>query len=283
MQSLPAFETLQVTENLVGITLTLNRPHVRNAINGTMLTELSAALQWLRDTPSIRLLILQGAGGHFCAGGDLSDMLAAAQAYEAGQQDAFHQLNYRYGLLLLEVLRLPCTTMTILEGSVMGGGLGLAAVADLCLAKSSAQLAMPEVSLGLPPAQIAPFVAARIGLSKTRRLALSARKLSAHQALELGLIDQLAEDELAFRKIFTEELAAINRCSPQALRATKLLLLEQSPFGPARQAECDAHLQRAATVFSHAVTRGDGPEGTRAFMEKRLPQWVVRATEGQQP
>lgn len=277
--SFSAFETLTVEPNQVGITLTLNRPQVRNAINAKMLEEINAVLTWVSDNSAIRLLILQGAGGHFCAGGDLADMLQAAKDFEAGDTRAFYQLNYQYGQLLLNTLRLPCTTLALLEGTVMGGGLGLAAVADICLAKTDAKLAMPEASLGLPPAQIAPFVAERIGLQKTRQLALTARRLTARQALQLGLIDQLADSEQALQALLDAEITAINHCSPNALRTTKQLLLSQSRFHPQHEAACSAQLAAAAEAFSHAVTAGDGPEGTRAFMEKRLPHWVQRAPE----
>ena len=280
MKNLPVLETIKVTENLVGLTLTLNRPQVRNAINQKMLCEINQILTHVEEDKSIRLLVIQGAGGHFCAGGDLSDMLAAAQAFETGEKDAFFELNYQYGQLLVDVMRLPCTTLSILEGSVMGGGLGLAAVSDICIANSNAKLAMPEASLGLPPAQIAPFVAERIGLSNTRRLALTAGKLTAEQALKIGLIDHLADDEQALQRLVSMELAAINRCSPKALRATKALLLQQSRFSPERQQECEAQLKYAAQAFSNAVTRGDGPEGTQAFMEKRTPNWVQPTAAG---
>ncbi len=272
--NIPTFEHIKIARNLCGITVTLNRPQVRNAINGAMLNELFGVCTWISTQQDIRALVLQGADGHFCAGGDIADMLAAAQAYESGDQSAFYELNLAYGKLLLTMARLPCTTISLLEGSVMGGGLGLAAVSDICLASETALLAMPEATLGLPPAQIAAFVAARIGNAKARQLALTAKKLTAQEALDTGLVDQLVQDQVHLLQALATQLRAINHCSPAALKTTKSLLIQQSPFSEANDANCEQMLARAAQAFSDAVTQGDGPEGTQAFMQKRRPKWI---------
>ncbi|MDN3639652.1 enoyl-CoA hydratase-related protein [Simiduia curdlanivorans] len=269
------YETLVIDDLSFGYRITLNRPQVRNAINQTMVEELTNFMSGIEQDEQVRVLVIQGAGGHFCAGGDLGDMLKAAQDFEQGNPDAFKALNLSYGRLLVQFARLPCTTIALLEGTVMGGGLGFAAVADISLCSASSKLAMPEVSLGLPPAQIAPFVAERIGLNQTRRLALTARKLLAAEALTLGLVDQVAEDSEALGQLLQTELHAIQTCSPKAVRATKKLLVNLSRLGEAKHAELEQQLLEAAEAFNFAVTRGDGPEGTSAFIEKRHPVWVT--------
>ncbi|UTA46411.1 enoyl-CoA hydratase-related protein [Simiduia sp. 21SJ11W-1] len=271
---LPTFEHVKIEKNLCGITVTLNRPHLRNAINHAMLRELTDICTWLGAQPDLRVLVIKGADGHFCAGGDIADMLSAAEAFEAGNKDAFYTLNLNYGQLLLNLARLPCTVISVLQGTVMGGGLGLCAVADICLADASAKLAMPEITLGLPPAQIAAFVGEKIGLAQARRLAVSAGRLTAQQAKAIGLVDEAYADSTALTEALNAHLAAMNLCSPKALRTTKSLLLAQGPFSHANEEHCQALLARAANAFSDAVTHGDGPEGTKAFMEKRRPHWV---------
>ena len=269
------YETLLIDDLAFGYRVTLNRPHVRNAINQTMVEELTDFMSGIQQNEQVRVLVIQGAGGHFCAGGDLGDMLKAAQDFEQGNPEAFKQLNLSYGRLLVQFARLPCTTIALLEGTVMGGGLGFAAVADISLCSSSSKLAMPEASLGLPPAQIAPFVAERIGLSQTRRLALTARKLLAPEAHALGLVDQIANDSKALQELVQTELNAIQTCSPKAIRSTKRLLIELSRLSLSKDSELEQQLTEAADAFNFAVTRGDGPEGTRAFMEKRHPVWAT--------
>lgn len=269
------YKTLSVVENQCGITVTLNRPQVRNALNQLMIHELSHLMRELHTHQTLRVMVIRGAQGHFCAGADITDMLTAASTYEAGNTDAFYELNLSYGQLLVDFARLPCTTLAIVEGTVMGGGLGLAAVADICIAGFTAKFGMPETSLGLPPAQIAPFVAERIGLAQTRRIALTARKLSAQQAKEIGLVDQVAATEIELEKLLSDELNAVTHCSPKALRATKQLLLNFSRFSPDKQVELTRQLHEAAQQFSIAITQGDGPEGTQAFIEKRKPSWAT--------
>lgn len=278
MPTVHQYQTILIENLAFGVKVTLNRPQVRNAINQTMIEELADFMAGVEQDESVRVLVIQGAGGHFCAGGDLSDMLKAAQDFESGDKNAFRQLNLSYGRLLVQFGRLPCTTIAVLEGSVMGGGLGFAAVADISLCSKTTKLAMPEVTLGLPPAQIAPFVAQRIGLSQTRRLALSARKLFAAEALSLGLVDQVAGDNPTLSQLLQSELLAIQTCSPKAVRVTKRLLVNLSRLAPAKDAELEQQLFDAADAFSFAVSQGDGPEGTRAFIEKRHPSWALPHT-----
>lgn len=278
-----AFQHLLVEQTPLGYLATLNRPAVRNALNQALMDDLFALVQLVCTGDEVRLLELRGAGGHFCAGGDIADMQQAAQDFSNGQTRAFYQLNRRYGELLLALSRLPCALLVSVEGSAMGGGLGLLACADLSIARQDARIAMPEVSLGLPPAQIAPFVAEKIGLANTRKLALCGERLSGAQAQALGLVDQLADSAEAFNQLRQVIYDKIGAASPKALRATKKLLLENSRLAASQQENLDTQLDRAAEQFSLAVTNGDGPEGTLAFLEKRAPRWAQHSGTGANP
>ena len=172
MSTLPVCQTLSLEPHNGVLHITLNRPECRNAMSLQMVSELRAVLAAVRDDRQVRALVLGGAGGHFCAGGDLKDM-ANARAQGA---DAYRELNRAFGALLEEAQNAPQVLICVLQGAVLGGGFGLACVSDIALADDQAQFGLPETSLGLLPAQIAPFVVQRIGLTQTRRLALTAAR-----------------------------------------------------------------------------------------------------------
>ena len=150
----------------------------------------------------------------------------------------------------------------------MGGGMGLAACADIVLAGPGASFALSEARLGLVAAQIAPFVVARLGPAITRRLALTGSRFDAAQAASFGFIDELLADRAAIDARLDAILAEIQACAPGALAATKALLNGLPEFDVA------AFSRTAAEVFADAVL-GEGAEGIAAFKEKRSPAWAT--------
>ncbi|MCX7080045.1 MAG: enoyl-CoA hydratase/isomerase family protein, partial [Pseudomonas sp.] len=170
MSPLPACETLLLEPHSGVLHITLNRPESRNAMSLQMVAELRAVLAAVRDDRQMRALVISGAGGHFSAGADVKDMANARSQGPA----AYRELNRAFGALLEETEQAPQVVITVLQGAVLGGGFGLACVSDIAMADHQAQFGMPETSLGLLPAQIAPFVVKRIGLTQARRLALTA-------------------------------------------------------------------------------------------------------------
>lgn len=261
---LPNCDTL-LLERIEGVLhITLNRPDCRNAMSLAMVTELRRVLLAVRDDHGVRALVLRGAGGHFCAGGDIRDMAAA----RASGGDAYRELNRAFGSLLEQAQALPQVLLVVLEGAVLGGGLGLACVSDVAIAAQDAQFGLPETSLGVLPAQISPFVVARIGLTQARRLALTAARFDAGEALRLGLVHFSEAAGAALQRRLDETLAQIRCCAPGATARTKALLLAsgQEPLGRL--------LDDAAEQFAEAVTGAEGVEGTLAFMQKRKPAWA---------
>jgi isohexenylglutaconyl-CoA hydratase len=244
--------------------ITLNRPQSRNAMSLQMVAELRAVLAAIHHDRAIRALVIGGAGGHFCAGGDIKDMANA----RAQGSSAHRDLNRVFGALLQEVQHAPQVVITVLQGAVLGGGLGLACVSDIAMADHSAQFGLPETSLGLLPAQIAPFVVQRIGLTQTRRLALTAARFDGTQARRMGLVHFVEHDPQALAERLDEVLDHVLCCAPEANAATKKLLLA-SAGQPS-----DALLDQAAEWFSEAVTGTEGVEGTMAFVQKRKPGWA---------
>jgi len=264
--TLPTVTTLLLDHADGVLTITLNRPEVRNAMSLAMVEELRAVLRTSAADASIRALVLRGAGEHFCAGGDIKDMAGARARAQTEGENAYRQLNRAFGALLEEAQNAPQVVIAVLEGAVLGGGFGLACVSDIAIAHPSAKFGLPETSLGIIPAQIAPFVVKRIGLTHTRRLALTAARFDGEEALRLGLVhvcDADVEQRLA------QVLDQVRQCAPGANAATKALLLatEREPL--------NSLLDDAAGLFAAAVVGEEGVEGTMAFMQKRKPGWAV--------
>jgi isohexenylglutaconyl-CoA hydratase len=260
------FETLLVERAGGVVQVTLNRPQARNAMSLAMVRELRQVLQEASAEQGTRALVLRGAGGHFCAGGDLKDM-AAARMGEAQLENALVSLNAAFGELCVAYAAAPMAVVVVAEGTVMGGGFGLACVADVVLAADTAVFRLPETSLGVVPAQIAPFLVERLGYSEAKRLAVTGGRLDAQEALALRLVHSVCSTE-AIAAALAAVLHGILQCAPQAISATKDLISK------ARYAPAASLVQEAAAVFAHAVLGSEGIEGTTAFIQKRKPSWA---------
>lgn len=271
------YETLVTRLDGAVLHVTLNRPESRNAMSLRMVQELQSVLHEAQQGGDVRVLVLRGAAGHFCAGGDLKDMAAARmRAMQSPAQaeptppadDPIAEVNARFGDLCVAYANTPLALVAVTEGTVMGGGFGLACVADVTLASTTALFRLPETSLGVVPAQIAPFLVERLGYSQAKRLAVTGARVGAEEALRIGLVHAVHAPEQLDAALATV-LADILACAPLALAATKALIA-QARWCPA--AEMVAH---AAAVFSRAVQSSEGVEGTAAFLQKRKPNWAT--------
>ena len=165
---------------------------------------------------------------------------------------------------------LPQTIVMVVEGAAYGGGLGLMCGGDVVLAAADAKFSISETTLGVPPAQIAPFVAARIGVARTRRLSLTAHRFDGREAERLGLVDQACEGVAALDAALAQVLAGITRCSPNANAVTKKLLLAS------RTLAREELLEQSADAFADCLRGAEGHEGVAAFLEKRKPKWMMQ-------
>ncbi|MDP2006041.1 MAG: enoyl-CoA hydratase-related protein [Rubrivivax sp.] len=248
------------------LTLTLNRPEVRNAMSLALVLELRQALAAAEADGQTRVLVLRGAGGHFCAGADLKDMAGARARLDEDPQ-AITKINAAFGDLCVAFANTGLATVAVLEGTVMGGGFGLACVVDVALAGTSALFRLPETGLGVVPAQIAPFLVERLGYAEAKRLAVTGATLDARAALELRLVHAMHAAG-ALDHAVAEVLHNILQCAPGAVAATKALLAQARFHTPA------SLVQHAAEVFSQAALGPEGSEGTAAFLAKRKASWV---------
>ena len=262
-----AASTLLVASPAPGVLhLTLNRPDVRNAMSLVMVDELLAALSAAEADGATRVVVLRGANGNFCAGGDLKDMVAARGS--SNPHAAMHTTSRRFGELCAAFAASPLAIVAVLEGAVMGGGFGLACAADVALAAADARFRLPETSLGLVPAQIAPYLVERLGYSQARRLAVTGGQIDATQALAIGLVHEMHADTAALDAALARTVGDILACAPKALAVTKALVRR------ARLTDSVTLIDDAAASFADAVLGSEGTDGTLAFMQKRKPRWT---------
>lgn len=270
MGTLPACETLLLEPAGSRLYVTLNRPEVKNALSDVMVTELGSVCDAIADDRSIRTLILRGSEGTFCAGGDIRGFKKSfeAPAPAAGEKDSIAVNNRKYGDFLLKFNNLPQTTIGLIEGAAFGGGLGLTCVFDVTICMADTKFALSETGLGIPPAQIAPFVVQRIGLTAARRIGLTGARFDGRAAYTLGLVSFLAETPGELDSILNTVLNEIGRCAPGANAATKKIMMD------ATFRDLADTLDDAADAFAAQLRGAEGKEGVKSFLEKRKANWV---------
>ncbi len=248
--------------------VTLNQPKVRNAMSLAMVREISQVFHAIKDrSREIGIVVLRGAEGYFCAGADLKDMTEARSQIGKSEGDPFFRLNRAFGTMMIAVNDAPQTVVAVLEGAALGGGFGLACVSDVAIAHKDCVFGLPETGLGVIPAQIAPFVVARIGLPQARRLALTGVRFHGDEAVALGIAHFVCPSADAVSERLEATLKDIKRCAPEANRVTKALLLRVG-LDPLPEL-----LDHAAQDFSRAVQGEEAKEGMQAFLAKRAPAW----------
>jgi len=271
MHELPVCEFLDLDIQGPRLNLTFNRPDQRNAINSRMGAEFSAVVDWLALTSEVRVVVVRGAGGHFCAGGDIKERKNMAEEVSREDVDPIMERNRQAGLAFLKFENLPQTTIAAVEGSAFGGGMGYACLADITIVSETARMGMPETTLGVAPAQIAPYVVKRIGLTRARQLALTGERFDGAKAYEYGIAQYLSAPE-KMDETLEDVVAAVMRCGPLANAATKAIMLKVGSLP-------DEEMVRFSAGKFAELNRGDeGKEGQTAFAEKRKPAWQVAGT-----
>jgi isohexenylglutaconyl-CoA hydratase len=270
------YETLAVRLDAGVLHVTLNRPHARNALTMAMVRELMQVLDDAKGAGDVRVLVLRGAGGHFCAGADLKDMAAARERAARPDDrnrhldpspDPFAEVNARFGDLGVAYANTGIATVAVVEGHVSGGGIGLACFTDVTIAADTAVFRLPETTLGVVPAQVAPFLVERIGYAEAKRMAVTACRVDAAQALAVRLVHAVhpaAQIDAALQRLLHEML----QCAPGAVSSAKALLAQARFAPPAAMTDV------AAEAFSRAARSAEGVEGTQAFLAKRRPRWA---------
>ncbi|MEM6944232.1 MAG: crotonase/enoyl-CoA hydratase family protein [Pseudomonadota bacterium] len=256
-------ETVTIEIDARGVaTLTLDRPERHNALDAATIAALHQAADTLGNDPSVRVVVLTGAGESFCAGADLGWMRAQATATRPERIAEARTLADMLGALD----RLPKPLIARVNGQAYGGGLGLMAISDIAIVQRPGRFSFSEVRLGLTPATIGPYVSRRMSGVRAREVFFSGRVFDADEAVRLGLAARAVEPE-AFEAAVDAEVAPYLVAAPGAVAASKALLARLAP-GP-DSATIEATIEALADRWETA----EAAEGIAAFFEKRRPSW----------
>jgi len=253
-------DVLQIEREGPVARVTLHRPEIHNAFDERLIAVLTDAYRTLGADATVRVVVLAGAGKSFCAGADLAWMgRMVGYSYEENIADA-RTLQQ----MIAAIADCPKVTVARVHGAALGGGAGLVAACDIAVAAESATFAFSEVRLGLIPAVIAPYVLQKLTPGAARALFVTGRRISAVEALRVGLIQEISPDtdlDTAVARTIEEALAA----SPAAVARAKALLRQIVGLPPAEAAEI------TVAGIAEARVSEEGQEGIRAFLERRKP------------
>ncbi|WP_296469160.1 enoyl-CoA hydratase-related protein [Pigmentiphaga sp.] len=260
-----AMETLSITKSGAGVArVEMARPEVFNAFDERMIAELAQVFAELGADASVRAIVLAGRGKAFSAGADIQWMQRASRATEAWNlEDA-----RRFAAMLDAIASCPKPTVARVQGVALGGGVGLACACDLVVAARDARFAVSEARFGILPAVIGPYLVNAVGKRHALRLALTASRIDAQEALQVGLAHRVvdaAELDAAVDAMVGELVAN----GPQALAEIKDL------FGRLEVGPVTAETRElTARTISRVRGTDEAREGFAAFLEKRPAAWV---------
>ena len=275
----PQYENITLSLDGPVASITLSREEKYNAMNIALIKDLVDAIDWtssmsvgsqgkLHDkegNPYLRIVVLRGAGKHFCAGADIEMMRdAGAKSPEENRAD-----SERLDRLFNSLWAHPCFTVLVAQGVALGGGAGLVSCSDYAVATSSSKIALSEGKLGILPAVIGPYVYRRVGSATFRRLSMQASRITSEEALRIGLVDAVADDVQGAETLVETMIAEVMSTGPQAVAQAKLLTL-----GFDRWNGDDASLREWTLDYTSKMRGSDeGQEGLSSFLEKRPPHW----------
>ena len=256
--------------------LTLTREDVFNALNIQLISEIISLLEWTKQrsvgergslldsagSPYLRVIVISGAGKHFCAGADINMMRdAGAKSAEENRAD-----SERLDRLFNSLWAHPCFTIGKVQGVALGGGAGLIACMDHVIVEPRTRIALSEGKLGILPAVIGPYVYRKVGSAEFRRLSMLAGRIGSEESLRVGLVNQLVESLKDSENSVIDEILTTG---PMAVTEAKRLALTFDCW-----TGTDEEL-RLWTLDKTSQMRGsaEGQEGLASFLEKRSPNW----------
>ncbi len=260
-----SFETIRIETNPRGVAiLTLAREEKHNAMNAVMIAELTEAAAGLAADAAVRVVVLTGAGKSFCAGGDLDWMRSQ---FDATREERMAEAR-KLALMLRALNELPKPLIGRINGQAYGGGMGIMSVCDVAIAAEGARFGFTETRLGLIPATISPYVLARMGEGRARRVFMSARLFDAAEAAALNLVARVVAPE-ALDDAVEAEIAPNLAAAPAAIAASKRLTrMLGTPIG-------DDVIAETAKRLADTWETPEARKGVGAFFERRKPGWAV--------
>jgi methylglutaconyl-CoA hydratase len=243
----------------------LDRPEVRNAMNGRLIRELAAAFGALAGEDGVRAIVLGGSGKAFCAGADLAFMReVGSYTWEQNRADAETLAE-----MLWTLYTCPVPVVARIHGDCYAGGLGIASVCDIRVVAEGVNFSLSEARLGLLPATISPYVVRAMGEQAARRYFVTAERFGAAEAKAMGFAHEVTAADALDAKV-EELVAALVANGPMATRACKKLVQDVAgrEITPELRAET---ARRIADIRASA----EGKEGVSSFLEKRKPNWLL--------
>jgi len=244
--------------------VTMNRPQLHNAFDEALIAALTETFAALDADPEIRVVVLGGSGRNFCAGADIHWMRrAAGRSEQDNYEDAL-----RFAALMRTLDTLSKPTIAAVRGHAMGGGVGLCCACDIVVAASDAKFAISEVKLGILPSVIGPYLVNALGRGQARRLMMTAERIDAATALQLGLAHLSCAGE-ALDAVVEQQVALLLQNGPQAVMEAKRIAMAM-PVGPVT----DANIELTARTIARVRAGAEAREGFQAFLDKRNADWV---------
>ena len=281
MKEMPQANLLSLSiENSI-LNIQLNRPEKYNALNPELIDQLTEVFEWsahhsvgynqsLYDehgNHNFRILIVSGAGKHFCAGADINMMRdAGAKSIEENRAD-----SEKLDRLFNQLWSHPCFTIGLIQGVALGGGAGLIACMDHVIMKKTAKIALSEGKLGILPAVIGPYVYRRVGSANFRRLAMMAGRIGAEESLRICMVEQIVDTLEEFSECVDSLTREVLSTGPCAVTSAKELTIGFDRW------HLDDKALREWTLDYTSKMRGsmEGQEGLSSFLEKRAPNWKL--------
>ncbi|MGR3685510.1 MAG: crotonase/enoyl-CoA hydratase family protein [Paracoccaceae bacterium] len=261
-----SYETILVETDARGVaTVTLNRPDKHNALNADLIAELFDAVEDLASDDKVRIVILTGAGKSFCAGGDFNWFASNVEKSRAERVEQSATLAHL--LRRLDTLQKPLIGR--INGPAYGGGVGMISVCDYTIGAEGARYGLTEVKLGLLPANISPYVVARIGKVHARETMLSGALFDSARAERIGLLTEVVAAnalDAAVERVVHDHLQA----APGAVADTKALIAYVASH------DLETNMIYTADRLADAWETGEGIEGINSFLNKSVPSWRVK-------
>lgn len=267
MSELPEPEHLLLEREDGWLRIWLNRPEARNALSDAVVQELKAVLDMVANDSSIRGISVRGKGDVFCAGGDLKAFKAVFQGGDLDADD-IKSASRTAGALFARINTMPQVVLMLVDGAAVAGGLGIVCTGDVVAVTETAKFSLTETTLGIPPAQIAPFIVRRLGMNTARRLMLTAARFDGIEAGQMGLADYVVPDSQGLDNVEANIRKQVMRCAPGANAITKELVLATEEL------DGEEIIEKAAEAFAECMLGDEGREGIAAFLEKRKASWA---------
>ncbi len=242
----------------------LNRPQVRNAMNGEMIDEIIEALDILAENKEVRIVVLRGRGKSFSSGADLNWM---KDVVNYGFEQSVKESTV-LAQCFNKIYMFPKPTIAIVHGAAIGGANGLLSACDFAYCADDTIFSLSEVKIGLVPAAISPYVIKRIGEYAAKELFLTGRRFNGKEAEKYRLVNKSVPAE-KLDEVLEETVKLLRTSGPEAMKHAKELI-----FNVSNKLSLEEAIPYTAELIAKMRISEEGQEGMKAFLEKRKPNWI---------